>query len=78
MVAQGADPIPSVADAKPPYSIKLIKRKNEIAFFIEGVPILRFIDNGKTYGALTGGGKIGFRQMAPLIGEYSNLKIFEV
>jgi len=32
-------------------------------------------DDGKTYGELLTGGKIGFRQMAPLIAEYANLKV---
>ncbi len=76
MVTQGADPIPSVADAKSPYRIKLIKRKKEVAFFINGLPVLRYLDDGKTYGPLLQGGKIGFRQMAPLVAEYSNLKVY--
>ena len=35
-------------------------------------------DDGEEYGAVLGGGKIGFRQMAPLIGEYSDLKVYEL
>ncbi len=78
MVAQGADPIPPVADAKPPYRMKLVKRNYEIAFFINGLPVLHFLDDGKRYGPHLQGGKIGFRQMAPLIAEYSNLKVYAV
>lgn len=78
MVMQGADPIPAVADAKPPYFIKLIKKTNEVAFFINGLPIFRYVDDGKTYGKFIRNGKIGFRQMAPLIAEYSNLKVYKL
>ena len=78
MVAQGADPLPSVSDALPPYAMTLIKCGAEVAFYIRDLPIFRWVDNGATYGPLLGGGKIGFRQMAPLIGEYANLKVCEV
>ncbi len=75
MVSQGADPIPSVDNVVEPYQLKLIKFNNEISFFINDLPILTYKDDGKTYGPILKGGKIGFRQMAPLIGEYSNLKV---
>jgi hypothetical protein len=75
MVAQGADPLPTIADAQPPYRIQLVKCGPEIAFFIRDLPILTFVDDGETYGPLLGGGKIGFRQMAPLIAEYANLRV---
>jgi len=32
----------------------------------------------KTYGPLLEDGKIGFRQMAPLVAEYANLKVYEL
>jgi hypothetical protein len=78
MVAQGADPLPSVADAQPPYRIQLVKCGSEIAFSIRDLPILTWRDDGKTYGPPLGGGKIGFRQMAPLIAEYANLRVHAV
>jgi hypothetical protein len=78
MVAQGADPIPSVSDAKPPYTIELVKCGPEIAFAINDLPILRWVDEGRTYGPLLDGGKIGFRQMAPLIVEYGHLQVYGV
>jgi hypothetical protein len=31
--------------------------------------------DGKSHGPLLGGGKIGFRQMAPLIAEYANFRV---
>jgi hypothetical protein len=78
MVAQGADPLPSVQDAQPPYHIQLIKCGPEVAFHIDDLPLLRFVDDGQTYGPPLGGGKIGFRQMAPLIAEYANLQVHAV
>ncbi|MEM7034223.1 MAG: YesU family protein [Chloroflexota bacterium] len=75
MVTQGADPLPPVADATPPYHIQVIKCGPHIAFYINDLPIFSWQDDGETYGPLLQGGKIGFRQMAPLIGEYANLKI---
>jgi hypothetical protein len=78
MVAQGADPLPSVQDAQPPYHIQLIKCGPEVAFHINDLPILKFVDDRQTYGPLLGGGKIGFRQMAPLIAEYANLQVHAV
>jgi hypothetical protein len=78
MVAQGADPLPDVADATPPYQIKLIKCDADVEFSINDLPILTYTDDGKTYGPLLGGGKIGFRQMAPLIGEYASLVVRSV
>ena len=78
MVRQGADPLPSVADAMPPYAITLIKCGAEVVFYIRDLKIFHWVDDGQTYGSLLGGGKIGFRQMAPLIGEYANLKVHKV
>ncbi len=78
LVAQGADPIPDVADATPPYHIQLIKAGPVIDFTINELPIFHWEDDGITYGPVLGGGKIGFRQMAPLIGEYANLKVHRV
>ncbi|MBT3603391.1 MAG: YesU family protein [Candidatus Latescibacteria bacterium] len=78
MVAQGADPLPSVDDALPPYPITLVKCGAEVAFYVRDFPIFRWVDDGTTYGPLLGGGKIGFRQMAPLIAEYANLKVSKV
>jgi hypothetical protein len=75
MVAQGADPLPSVEDATPPYRIRLVKCGPHVAFWINDLPILHFLDDGETYGALLGGGWLGFRQMAPLVAEYANLRV---
>lgn len=74
LVAQGADPIPSVSDAEGPYRMTLIKNQGEITFLVNDLPVFRWIDDETPLA----GGKIGFRQMAPLIAEYANLKVFEL
>jgi hypothetical protein len=78
LVAQGADPIPDAADAKEPYRLKAVKKDNTLGFFVNDLKIFEFVDDGCTYGPLLEGGKIGFRQLAPMIGEYSNLKVYEL
>ncbi len=78
LVATGADPIPDVNDAEPPYSLFLVKLGAHISFSINGLRIFDWHDNGKRYGPLLGGGKIGFRQMAPLVAEYDNFEVYEV
>ncbi len=76
LVAQGADPIPDVADCAPPYRTTIEKCGGNIAFYINDLLIFTFADDGRAYGGILPGGKIGFRQMAPLIAEYANLKIY--
>ncbi|WP_192703489.1 YesU family protein [Paenibacillus sp. OAS669] len=76
LVCQGADPIPDVEDAQGVYRMELIKQGADIAFSVNGLTVLRWTDDGCTYGPRLGGGKIGFRQMAPLVGEYANLTVY--
>ncbi|MDF2648503.1 MAG: hypothetical protein K0Q73_4308, partial [Paenibacillus sp.] len=78
LVSQGGDPIPSVTDAKGPYRMKLFKWGSEILFAINDLTVLHWTDNGKTCGKPLTGGKIGFRQMAPLIAEYANLTVYSI
>jgi hypothetical protein len=40
--------------------------------------VYHWVDDGKSYGPVLGGGKIAFRQMAPLVAEYANLEVTEV
>jgi len=76
LVCQGADPIPGVDDAHSPYRIELVKRGRDIFFSVNDLTVFRWTDDGQTYGPPLGGGKIGFRQMAPLIGEYADLTVY--
>ncbi|MEF3302766.1 DUF1961 family protein [Paenibacillus sp. GYB003] len=76
LVAQGADPIPGVADATGPYRVRVEKSGGAVRFSIQDVPVFAWEDDGAAYGPVLQGGKIGFRQMAPLIAEYANLKVY--
>ncbi|MCT4688831.1 DUF1961 family protein [Vallitalea sp.] len=79
LVADGADPIPSVNDAKEEgYLITVIKCESKISFYVDELLIWTYEDDGETYGPVLNEGKIGFRQMAPLIAEYADLKVYRV
>ncbi|MCR5605918.1 MAG: YesU family protein [Treponema sp.] len=78
LVSQGADPIPDADEAKDFYHISLYKKENKIRFAINNLELFQFEDDGKTYGSLLKDGYIGFRQMAPLVAEYRNLKVYSV
>ncbi len=78
LTAQGADPLPAPGDAVDFYRLTVIKFQNNILFKINELCIFTFRDDGFTYGPLLGKGKIGFRQLAPLVAEYRNLKVYEL
>ena len=69
---------PNAEDAKDFYHISLYKKGNEIRFAINNLELFHFEDDGKSYGSLLKDGYIGFRQMAPLVAEYRNLKVYSV
>ena len=77
LTAQGADPIPDAADATEPYVLSLLKKGPDVRFAVNGLEVLRFTDDGNSCGPLLGSGKIGLRQLAPMIGEYSDWKVYE-
>lgn len=74
LVSQGADPLPNAEDATGFYSLSVEKKGALVTFQIDGLPIFEWTDDG-THGPFLGGGYIGFRQMAPLIAEYSDLRV---
>lgn len=78
LVCQGADPIPNVEDTSGFYHMELMKQGADITFSVNGLQVFHWTDDGHTYGPLLSGGKIGFRQMAPLIGEYANLTVYSL
>ncbi len=78
LVAQGADPIPDAADAREFYRITIRKYKDHISFSVNDLTVFEFDDDGSTYGETLKGGKIGFRQLAPLTADYRNLKVYEL
>ena len=75
LVAQGADPLPNASEDSQWYRISVVKNKNKVLFFINDLQIFEFVDDGMTYGDILTGGSIGFRQLAPMIGEYRNLSV---
>jgi hypothetical protein len=75
LVAQGPDPLPAVLDAQGPYAVRLDVKGAEITFSINDLVSFRWVDEGAIGGPPLAGGKVGFRQMAPLIGEYKNLRV---
>ncbi len=75
MAAQGADPIPDAADADRLYHLSILKKGPDVRFAVDGLEILRYHDDGVRFGPLLGGGCVGLRQLAPMIGEYANLRI---
>ena len=76
LVAQGADPIPDVRDADTPYTLTLLKDGPFVRFAVNDLEVLTYQDDGVTYGPLLSAGHIGLRQLAPMIGEYANLKVY--
>jgi hypothetical protein len=75
LVAQGADPLPGVADAKGPYRLRLYKDGPRVSFYINQLLCLEWLDDGVSFGPLRTTGQIGFRQMAPLIADYANFQV---
>lgn len=75
LVGQGADPIPDVADAKGPYRIRLRVEHGRISFAVNDLECFSWFDDGSVGGAPLRGGRIGFRQMAPMVAEYADLRV---
>lgn len=78
LVSQGADPLPDIADCKAEYKMMLVKDAETIRFFIDGLKVLDWVDDGITGGPILKGGKIGFRQMAPMKAKYRDLAIYRL
>ena len=72
LVAQGADPLPPAEDAVDFYRLEVLKDGPLAAFSINGLPLFEWRDSSDT---VLGGGRIGFRQMAPLRAAYRNLVV---
>ncbi len=78
LVTQGADPIPDASEDNEFYHMSILKKKDEVSFFINDLKIFSFSDSDPRYGEPLKGGKIGFRQLAPMIGEYKDLAVYKV
>ncbi len=75
LTAQGGDPIPDADEADDFYHLAVLKQGPLVTFSVNGLEVFRFEDDGQTFGPLLGEGKIGFRQLAPLVAEYKNLRV---
>ena len=75
MAAQGGDPIPELELCQSPFKISILKHGPLVAFYVDKILSFTYHDDGATHGALLGGGRVGFRQMSPMIGEYANLTV---
>ena len=73
-MAQGGDPIPSGV-YEPPYRIRVLVCDGWVQFEIDEFVVYTWHDDGSVGGAPLKGGKIGFRQMAPLVAEYGRLSV---
>jgi len=78
LVTHGADPIPDADECKDDYTLTVIKKTDLVEFYVNDLLTFSFRDDGKTYGGLLSDGRIGFRQLAPMIGEYSDLKVYSL
>lgn len=78
LAAQGADPIPDADDADGFYTLSLLKSGPWVRFAVNGLEVLSYKDDGEQYGPLLGGGYAGLRQLAPMIGEYTDLRVFSL
>ncbi|MGL3150408.1 DUF1961 family protein [Microbacterium sp. A82] len=75
LVSQGADPLPSVEDARGDfYRICVIKDGARVTFSIDDLVLFEWTDDEST-GPRVRDGRIGFRQMSPLTARYRNLEV---
>jgi len=76
LVAQGGDPIPDADECREPYTCAVLKQGAQVKFYVNELEVFAFEDDGVTYGERLGGGRIGFRQLAPLVAQYGNLRVW--
>lgn len=75
LVSQGADPLPPVVDARDAfYRIEVVKDSDHLTFSIDGLMLFDWIDD-ESHGPRIRSGRIGFRQMSPLVACYRNLEV---
>ena len=75
LVAQGGDPIPDAEEAADYYRMRVMKKGQLLTFAVNELEIFRYEDDGVTFGPVLGEGKVGFRQLAPMVAEYRNLRV---
>lgn len=60
------------------HKMRLVKKGNHITMSIDDREIINWLDDGKEYGPVLGGGKIGLRQMKWTHFRYRNFKVWEI
>jgi hypothetical protein len=75
LVGQAPDPLPPFADWPGPYPMEIIKSGNIVIMKMNGMTVLDSRNFEADILDRYTGGNIGFRQMAPLIGEYANFSV---
>lgn len=75
LVAQGADPVPPVVDARDAfYRVEVVKDGQRVSFAIDDLTLFDWSDDEST-GPRVSAGRLGFRQMSPLVACYRNLEV---
>lgn len=74
LVAQGADPLPSVADSDGFYRMEVVKDGAQVSMFVNDLQVWKWTDDD-SLGPRVTSGHVGFRQMSPLVACYRNLHV---
>lgn len=72
LVAQGADPLPGIADVDGFYRVHVEKDGPSVSFGVDDLTLFAWHDESAD---VLGGGRIGFRHMAPLRAAYRDLEV---
>ncbi|NND32754.1 MAG: DUF1961 family protein, partial [Saprospiraceae bacterium] len=75
-VAIGEAPISPLSTSI--HKATLVKRENHIVMYLDDRKIIDWQDDGRSYGPVLGGGKIGFRQMQWTHFRYRNFKVWNI
>lgn len=78
LVGQAPDPLPPVADWPGPYEMEIIKTGEVVIMKMNDHVVLDSRSFPPDVLGRYGAGNIGFRQMAPLIGEYANFSVAKI
>ncbi|MGC9347927.1 MAG: DUF1961 family protein [Anaerolineae bacterium] len=61
-----------------PHQVRVVKDGSHIQFLVDDRVIIDFVDDGRRYGPVHGGGKIGLRQMQWMVARYRNLRVWQL
>jgi hypothetical protein len=76
LVANG--PVGIHAGSKEIHKVRLVRDGERMQLLVDGRVVIDWVDDGKRYGAVHGGGKIGLRQMQWTVARYRNLRVWEL